>query len=299
MTRLSISIAAGALLLGLAPAAGAATLEKVRDAGKITIGYNQEARPFAFAEGGGKPVGYAITVCDKVVDALKADLKLQALAAEYVPLAPADAVKAVEQGRVDLLCGAVPSLERRALVDFSIPIVLTGTGAAVRADAPARLVQALSGREAAARPIWRGSTDQAPQRVRLAVVAGIPLEKALESQLKERRIVADVVPVKDTEAGLQLLASHGADAFFSDRALLIDAATRSKAPGDVVVLDRLFRRDPVALAMRRNDDDFRLAVDRALSRMYRTQDMVALYTKHFGPPSGAAADFFNLVALPD
>jgi hypothetical protein len=33
--------------------------------------------------------------------------------------------------------------------------------------------------------------------------------------------------------------------------------------------------------------------------MYRTQDMVALYTKHFGPPSGAAADFFNLVALPD
>src|SRR6478736_4706071 len=102
MTRMSISIAAGALLLGLAPAAGAATLEKVRDAGKITIGYNQEARPFAFAEGGGKPVGYAITVCDKVVDALKADLKLQALAAEYVPLAPADAVKAVEQGRVDL-----------------------------------------------------------------------------------------------------------------------------------------------------------------------------------------------------
>jgi ABC-type amino acid transport substrate-binding protein len=117
--------------------------------------------------------------------------------------------------------------------------------------------------------------------------------------LKERRIVADVVPVKDTEAGLQLLAGRGADAFFSDRALLLDAVNHSPAPGDVVVLDRLFRRDFVALAMRRNDDAFRLLVDRTLSRMYRTQDMAALYTKHFGAPNGAALDFFDLVALPD
>ena len=92
---------------------------------------------------------------------------------------------------------------------------------------------------------------------------------------------------------------RGADVFFSDRLLLLDAAARSKVSGDVVVLDRLFRRELVALAMRRDDDDFRLLVDRTLSQMYRTQDMVALYTRYFGAPKGAALDFFDLVALPD
>jgi polar amino acid transport system substrate-binding protein len=288
-----------AVLLGVAATAGAGTLDKVRDAGKLVIGFNQDARPFAYADSGGKAAGYAITLCDKVADAVKAELKLQAMTVEYVPLAPADAIRAVTQGRVDLLCGAVPTLERRALVDFSIPILLTGTGAAVRADAPVRLVQALSGHEAADRPIWRGSTDQAPQRARLAVIGSTPLEKALASRLKERRIVAEVVTVKDTDAGLQLLASGGADVFFSDRLLLLDAVARGKLSGDIVVLDRLFRRELVALAMRRDDDDFRLLVDRTLSHMYRTQDMVALYTRYFGAPGAAALDFFNLVALPD
>jgi ABC-type amino acid transport substrate-binding protein len=288
-----------AILLGATAAAGAGTLEKARDAGKLSIGFNKDSRPFAYADSGGKAAGYAIALCDKVADAVKAELKMPAIAVEYVPLAPDEAIRAVQQGRIDLLCGAVPSLERRALVDFSIPVLLTGTGAAVRADAPVRLVQVLSGRDAGDRPVWRGSTDQAPQRARLAVVGGILLEKALASRLKERRIVAEMVPVKDTDAGIGLLASGGADVFFSDRLLLLDALARSKVAGDVVVLDRLFRRDLVALATRRDDADLRLLVDRTLSRMYRTPDMAALYTRFFGAPSAAALDFFNLVALPD
>ena len=129
--------------------------------------------------------------------------------------------------------------------------------------------------------------------------ATLPLEKALTARLKDaahRR--ASWCRCKDTEAGLALLARRGADVFFSDRLLLLDAATRSTVSGDVVVLDRLFRREPLALAMRRDDDDFRLLVDRTLSRLYRTQDMVALYTRYFGTPKGAALDFFDLVALP-
>jgi polar amino acid transport system substrate-binding protein len=95
-----------------------------------------------------------------------------------------------------------------------------------------------------------------------------------------------------------MLASRGADAFITDRALLLDAVA-SAGTSDIVVLDLLFRRDIVALATRRNDDDFRLAVDRALSRLYRTPDMARIYTKHFGVPGAETADFFQLVALPD
>ena len=287
-------------LLGAVAGASAGTLEKARDAGKLTIGYLKDARPFAYSDGGGgKPQGYNIALCDKVADAVKAQLNLPALNVEYMALTAQDAIPAVQQGRVDLLCGAVPSLERRAQVDFSIPVILTGTGAAVRADAPTRLVQALAGTTPSDRPVWRGSSDQAAQQVKVAVIGGIPLEKIVGSRLKERRIVAEVVPVKDADAGMELLASKGADAFFFDRLLLLDAVSRSKSPGDLRVLDRLFQRDFVSLAMRRDDDDFRLLVDRTLSRMYRSGEIAPIYGKYFGPPTGLALEIYDLIALPD
>jgi ABC-type amino acid transport substrate-binding protein len=290
-------------LLGLAaavPALAAGTLDKARETARLTIGYAGDMRPFAYADASGKPAGYAVELCSRIGEAVKSELKLPVLSVTFVALSREEAFRAVEQGKADLLCGAVPTLQRRAMVDFSIPIMLSGAGVAVRADAPARLVQALSGRQPTDRMVvWRASLDQAPQRGVLAVPGGTTLEKALLDQLKERRIVAEVLPVKDTDAGMQMLAEGKADAFFSDRALLMDAAAHGRSPGEVIVLDRLFRRDLVALAMRRNDDDFRLLVDRTLSRMVRTGDAVSLYARHFGTPTGATLDFFQLVALPD
>jgi polar amino acid transport system substrate-binding protein len=280
----------------VAPAMAAGTLDKIKETGKLTLGYGSDARPFSYTDAG-KPAGYGIEVCHKVADALKSELKLGALAVDFVALPRDEAFQAIEQGRADLLCGAVPTLQRRALVDFSIPIILSGTGVAIRSDAPLRLVQALSGVESAY-PIWRGSTDQAPQRVALAVVGGVPLEKVLARTLKERRIVAEMVSVKDVDGGLQALRAGTVQAFFSDRALLLDAVARQPA-GELVVLDRIYRREIVALAMRRNDDDLRLAVDRALSGLYRSQEVNAIYAKYFGAPTTGVVDFFQLVALPD
>jgi ABC-type amino acid transport substrate-binding protein len=296
--RARLALLASLLALAAAlPAFAAGALDKAKAGGKLSFGYAGDARPFAYADSAGKAAGYGIELCTRIGDAVKSELKLSELAIEFVALAPQEAFRAVEQGKVDLLCGAVPTLERRGLVDFSIPIMLSGTSVAVRADAPLRLVRVLSGRESVG-PAWRGSPDLAPQRVVIAVVGGVALEKTLTTTLKERRIVADIVSVKDTAAGLQMLASGAAHAFFSDRALLLDAVARGGA-SQAVVLDRLFRRDIVALAMHRNDDEFRLVVDRALSRLYRSADMGALYSRHFGTPTEAARDFFQLVALPD
>jgi len=293
-------LAGAVLALGAAaPALAAGTLDKIKDSARITLGYVADMRPFAYADAGGKPAGYAIALCNKVADALKAQLPAPALAVEYVRVTRSEGLAALEQGKVDLVCGAVPTLERRAAVDFSIPIMVSGTGVALRADAPLRVLEVLSGREPQNRPVWRGSTDQAPQHAVLAVVGGMTLEKTLAERLKERRIVAEIVQVADTDAGLQLLAARGADALFNDRSLLLDGVARSKTPSDFVVPERTFRRDLVALGLRRGDDAFRLAVDRALSRVYRSEDMAALYSTYFGKAPGPAPDFFQLMALPD
>jgi ABC-type amino acid transport substrate-binding protein len=297
--RLARRIAAAATLVVLAlPAVGAGTLDKVKESGKLTIGYATDARPFSYVESG-KPAGFAVDVCSKVAEAIRDELKLAALAANFVAVARADAFKAVEQGQLDLLCGAAPSLQRRTLVDFSIPVLLSGTGAAVRADAPVRLAQVLAGTEPTDRPTWRGSLDQAPQRVVLATVSGTVIEARLAERLKQRRIVADIVTAPDLAAGVQLLADRKADALFADRVLLVDAVARSARPSDVVVGERLFQRDPIALAVRRDDDDFRLAIDRALTRLYRSADLVTIYTRHYGAPTRGALDFYQAAALPD
>jgi ABC-type amino acid transport substrate-binding protein len=296
--RLPAAVAGLLLCLGLAAPAGAAgTLDRVKESGKLLLGYVTDAAPYAYTDAGGSPAGYAVTLCNKVVQALKADLGVS-LTPTFVPVQRDDALKAIDQGKVDLLCGASPSLERRAVVDFSVPIMLSGSSVAVRNDAPPRIMQALAGK-APSGATWRGSTDQAPARGVVAVIGGSNLEKALIDRLKERRIIVTVTPVKNVAEGVQMLAARNADAFFADRAALLDAVTRSSAPGDLKVLDTIYRRDIVAFAMRRNDDDFRLAVDRALSRIYRSNDIGPIYTASFGAPTPMVQDFFQLVALPD
>jgi ABC-type amino acid transport substrate-binding protein len=230
-------------------------LEKARDSGKLTIGY--AAMPaLRLRDAAAKPAGYAISLCDKVADAVKAQLNLPALSVNYVPVTRDERFRAVQQGRIDLLCGAVPSLERARAGRLLDPDRLT---APARPCAPTRRrgwcraggprarrlarVARLRRPGAAARAAGRGRRHAAREGM-LARAEGAPHR-------------GRVVPVKDTEAGMQLLASQGADAFFLDRALLLDAVRRAQGAGNVQVLDRVFRRDLVALAVRRDDDDFR------------------------------------------
>ena len=289
------------VLTGLAatPAALAAgALERAKATGKLNIGYVADMAPYASTDASGAPAGYAVALCGKVGDAVKSELKQPALAVTFVPVQKDEALGALGQGKVDLVCGAVQTLERRAVADFSIPIILSGTGVAVRADAPVRVIQALSGNEPKNHANWRASTDQAPQRGVIATIGNTVLEKGLEDRLKERRINVAVVTVKDAAEGLQLLEKGNADAFFADRSLLLDALGRTKS-SSIKVLDRLYRRDLVSLAVQRGDDDFRLVVDRTLSHLYRSKDVNAIFSTYFGAPTPEQQNFFQLVALPD
>jgi putrescine:ornithine antiporter len=183
---------------------------------------------------------------------------------------------------------------------FSIPIFQGGVGALLRKDAPAALSQALSERPGPSGPLWRGTpTQQLLQEQTLAVVAGSPAERALVDRLAKVQLTAKVVTVKDPAEGVQAVVERKASVFFADRSILLDAAKKSPAAGDLKVLDRRFTLLPVAIALRRGDEDGRLAVDRALSRAYSTPEFRAVYAKWFGEPDESAAAFFRAVALPE
>ena len=69
--------------------------------------------------------------------------------------------------------------------------------------------------------------------------------------------------------------------------------------GDLLVIERLFTHESVALVLGRNDDDFRLVVDRALSKLYASPEFETLYLKWFGEPDDATKAFFRMSALPE
>jgi putrescine:ornithine antiporter len=285
---LTLAFAAAALLPSPAHAQAAA-----KKPGKLALGYYADARPFSYTDESGKPAGYAVELCQQVAGAAGVETA-------WVVVTPESRVAALRDGKVNVLCGEPDRLSARKDMAFSIPIFQGGVGALLRKDAPPALSQVLSERPGASGPTWRGTpTQQLLQGQTFAVIAGTPAEKLLAERLKEFQLTAKVAPVKDFAEGVRAVLDRKAGVFFSDRSMLLDAAKRLDKAGDLTVLERRFTLAPLALALRRGDEDGRLAVDRALSRAYGTTEFRAVYAKWFGEPDESAAAFFRAVALPE
>src|SRR5262249_15284746 len=100
-------------------------------------------------------------------------------------------------------------------------------------------------------------------------------------------------------AGIQSVLDRKADVFFGDRPILLEAAADSPSASRLVVLDRLFTSEPLALGLARGDEDFRLVVDQALSHLFKSSEFRDVYMKWFGAPDESALTFFRETALPD
>ena len=280
-----------------AMSASAATLDRIRQAGKITFGYRVDARPFSYQDTSGAPTGYSVTLCEKVAEEVKAELGLPDLGADWVPVTLEDRFTAVAQGKVDLLCEADSiTLSRRKEVAFSVPIFPSGIGAFVRADELA-LEDALSGRPSG--PIWRASPARILETKTFSAVDGTTSETWLADRLDKFQLPATVRPVENYDAGIAKLLEGDTDVLFGDRAILLEAAARNPAASKLVLVDRLFTYELLALTLARNDDDFRLVVDKALSKTFTSPDFQDVYVKWFGPPTEGARLFFLQSVLPE
>lgn len=294
------ALCAAGLALAVPASLAATLLEKLRQSGTLSLGYRSDARPFAYTDAGGKPAGYSVALCQKVADAIKAEWKLPQLKVEFVPVTATTRFELLQQGKIDLSCGTdTPTLARRERVDFSIPIFLSGVGAVMRIDGDKRVREVLSGRAEPAKPLWRGNPGELAQKVTAAVVGGTSIEASLLEALRRRHVEINVAKVADYAAGVRMVLDGSAVALFGDRPVLLDAAQHGPGAGQLLVIERRFTREPFALALPRGDDDFRLLVDRTLSRLYRSKDIAALYTSSFGAPGVEAVQFFQTVALPE
>jgi len=305
-SRLWLALAAigllTAALLTTVPAGptSAATLDRVKATGKFTLGYRTDAQPFSYRDSSGAPAGYSVVLCQKIADQLKAELGLSTLSVEWVPVVVPDRFSDVQQGKIDLLCGAASAtLTRMKEVSFSIPIFPSGITALLRADSPGPLRDLLTGAPPLSHPVWRGSPARTfLEKKTFAVVKGTTSELWLAGRLKQFEIDASVMAVESYNAGVQQVLDRKVDVLFGDRAILLQAAKRN-ASEDLLVLDRLFTYEPMALGFSRGDEDLRFLVDRTLSRIYRSKELGSLYSKWFGSLDEGEVKFFQQSALPE
>jgi len=261
----------------------------------LTFGYYANAQPFSFNDESGKPAGYAIELCQKV-----AELAAPSLPVAWVAVTRENRLAMLRDGKVQVLCGEFDRLSARKELSFSIPIFQGGLGALLRSDAPVALKSVLSERPGPGGPTWRGTPTQGLlQQQTFAVIGGSFAEKVLTERLKTLQLSAKVMQVKDPNEGVRAVLDRKAAVFFADRAFLLAAAKRVANTSDLTVHDRRFTHAPIALALKRGDDDWRLAADRALSQIYATPAFLDLYAKWFGASDEATAIFFRAVALPE
>jgi putrescine:ornithine antiporter len=299
VTALGLIALSAPLALGQSSQQRTGTLDRIREAGQIRLGYRTDAPPFSYRDNSGQAAGYSVALCQQLVDAVKARAGLGGANAAWVPMAADDRFRALEQNRVDVLCGAdTVTLERRSAISFSLPIFPGGIGVLVRSDAPARLQDVLSGRGQTLHPTWRASATQVLQARGFSVVAGTTTEEWLTGRIRDLEVISNVSPVSSYSAGVQAVLDRRSDALFGERAVLLDLARRQTPAGNLRVLNRQFTYEPLALAFQRNDDDFRLLVDRVLSRIYSTEAN-RLYTNWFGEPDEITLAFFRWNTLPD
>jgi ABC-type amino acid transport substrate-binding protein len=257
-------------VLGLSLPAAAQTLDKIRKAGVITLGYIDGAAPFSYADGNGQPQGYSIELCNAVAEGVGAQLKRQNLKVRWVKLTIQDRIDAVRTGKVDLECSTTTwTLSRQQLVDFSLVTFVDGGSLLVRSDADIARVADFDGK-------------------RIAVISGTTTERALRGALTRGMVKAELVGIKTRDEGLTLLREGQVQGLASDRTTLIGVVVMSAREGgqgaaNLRLLDQDFSIEQYALMLRRNDADFRLAVNRVLARVYRSGEIEKIYGRWLGP----------------
>src|SRR5262249_23109500 len=260
-----------------------------------------DARPFSYRDASGKAAGYSVALCEKIADQVKLELGLSSLAVEWVPVTTENRFLNLQQGNADLLCGAdTATLTRRKEVAFSIPIFPSGIGAIIRTDAAAALRLLLTIGQPESRPIWRSSPGRTfLEQKTFSVVKGTTSETWLTDRLKAFELAAKVLPVEGYEAGIRSVLDGSSDVFYGARPILLETAKRGPFERDLMVLDRLFTYEPLALTLTRGDDDFRLVVDRTLSHVFRSSEFRSLYVTWFGIPNESTVTFFQQSILPE
>jgi glutamate/aspartate transport system substrate-binding protein len=263
------TLAMAAAFCVAAPAAAqelTGTLKKIKDTGTITIGHRESSIPFSYLDDKQQPVGYAMDLCMKVVDAVKAELKMPNLKVALQPVTSANRIPLMQNGTIDLECGSTTnSVERQKQVAFGPTYFVINVTAAVKKTSGIKSLAELNGKTIST---TSGTT-------------AVPLMKKYE---KTSNVDVKEIYGKDHAESMQLLATDRSAAFVMDDILLAGQIANQPNPGEYVIIAESLRQEPYSMMLRREDPQFKALVDRAVGAVMKSGEINQIYAKWFTSP---------------
>ena len=236
-------------------------LKVITNTKTIKIAYRTDARPFSFANDKNEPVGFTIDICKLVVGSIEQQTGISNLKIEWVPVTVKTRFSTVASGKADMECGAsTATLGRMKEVDFSNIVFVETTGMVVTRVSNIRSFADMAGKK-------------------IAVAGGTTNEQAILAQMKQQKIEAMLISVKDGSEAIAMLESGNADGFASDKLLLVGA--HMKNPQTLVMLPDDLSVEPYAIVLPRGDWAFRLAVNTGLAQIFRDGRIVGIFKSWF------------------
>ncbi len=277
ISTLMLSLAAASVLS--MPAVGqelAGTLKKITDTGVMKIGHRDASVPFSYLDDQQKPIGYGVDICLKIVDKVKAELKMPNLKVEFVPVTSQTRIPILMGGNIDVECGSTTnSVERQKQVDFAPTYFVTGTKIIVKKSSGIKGYDDLKGKTVV---FTQGTTN----------------ERAIKAYNDEKKLGINFLPSKDHAESFLAVQTDRAAAFPMDDILLYGLKAGAKNPDEFVIVGEFLSDDPYAIMMRRDDPAFKKVVTDAVSALYKSGDINKIYTKWFEskiPPKGINLSF--------
>jgi glutamate/aspartate transport system substrate-binding protein len=270
MKRLRTSVLAFAVVslwCGNAGAQTTGTLKKIHDSGSITIGHRDASIPFSYYDDKQQPIGYAMDLCLRIVDAVKRDLKMPKLDVKYQLVTSANRIPLMANGTIDLECGSTTNnVARQKEVSFTITHFLTANRIVSKKSANLKSIDDLKGKT-------------------MVSTSGTTNIKQLTDLNTSKNMGMNIIPANGHPEAFQMVETGRAVGFAMDDILLYSLVAQARNPSEYVISDfALSLPEPYGIMMRRDDPAFKKVVDDAMIQIYKSGEINKIYEKWFQKP---------------
>jgi len=292
MRKLALPVAAALAFAVAQPAASqelTGTLKKIKDSGTITLGHRESSIPFSYYDDKQQVVGYAMDICMRIVDAVKSELKMQKLDVKLNPVTSATRIPLMANGTIDLECGSTTNnLERQKQVAYTITHYVTANRYVAKKASKINTLTDLKGKT-------------------VVSTSGTTNIKWLTEENTKQNLGLNIVAAKDHAEAFLMVDTGRAVAFFMDDILLYSLVATARNPADWAIGAEAYTIEPYGIMLRRDDPAFKKVVDNAVTQLYKSGQITAIYDKWFlkpVPPKGVnlnvpmSAPFKKVIASP-
>lgn len=243
------------------------TLKKIKETGSITLGFRESSVPFSYLDDKQQPVGFAMDICNKIVDAVKKELKLDKLEVKLNPVTSSTRIPLIANGTVDLECGSTTNnVERQKQVAYTNTHFITASRYVTKVASNINKIDDLKGKT-------------------IVSTAGTTNIKQAQEANTARNLGMTIMPAKDHAEAFLMVETDRAVAFVMDDILLASLVASSKDPKAYKLSDDAFSPpEPYGIMLRKDDAPFKKVADDATAALYKSPEGTALYNKWFTQP---------------